>query len=466
MSLESRVLRHALRARAVATAAASLMAVSLPALSAAADETAAPAQASPASPETPDGTFAGPFSSDSLHFNGFGTLGLVDVSPHDDWGLRRETTQPSRHDDGLRADVDSRLGLQATWRPHPQVDVVGQVVLKPEAHDAHWTEAIAWAYAAWHPTSAWTIRAGRTSPDLFLLADARNVGFSYPWIRPNGEFYSWMPLQNVDGLDASYQGELGPGRWIGKVFIGRSAVTFAGAHDRGDTRVTVEPLSGGTLSWEDGRLTVKATWARAVTRPMESYGLGQLHDALGQVAALPIPSVAADAATLQASFPGARTFVTHYASLGASLDTGDWIAHLEAARTTGNFTTSNAWYGYGSLGYRVGPATVFGMAGHARTSRSPLPDPQWQAILAPLVGPVAAAGAQQVADTVSYNTNISRVDQDSLSVGLRWDLAAQWALKGQVDRIRTAAYGGGLWGYDTYAPHHATVLSLGLDFVF
>jgi len=30
------------------------------------------------------------------------------------------------------------------------------------------------AFAAWRPTPEWEIRAGRTSPDLFLLADVRN----------------------------------------------------------------------------------------------------------------------------------------------------------------------------------------------------------------------------------------------------------------------------------------------------
>ena len=154
---------------------------------------------------------ANPSTSD-LRVNGFGTLGLVDVLPHDDWGFRRDVTQSARHDDHLRADVDSRLGLQAAWRLDPRFELVGQVVLKPRAREAADDESLAWAFAAWRPAPEWEIRVGRTSPDLFMLADVRNVGFAYPWMRPSVEFYGWMPPSTLDGADASRQWQWGDSR--------------------------------------------------------------------------------------------------------------------------------------------------------------------------------------------------------------------------------------------------------------
>ena len=59
-----------------------------------------------------------------LRMNGFGTLGVVDVLPHDDWGFRRDANQSAHHDQHLRADVDSRLGLQAALRLDPQWEFV------------------------------------------------------------------------------------------------------------------------------------------------------------------------------------------------------------------------------------------------------------------------------------------------------------------------------------------------------
>ncbi len=106
------------------------------------------------------------------------------------------------------------------------------------------------------------------------------------------------------------------------------------------------------------------------------------------------------------------------------------------------------------------------MVGRARASRAPVPDPQWTAALTPVVGPAVAAGAQALGASVSGQYNSGRQDQGSLSLGARWDVNAQVALKLQADVIHVNAYGGGLWGYNTAAPHHASVLSAGMDFVF
>ena len=62
--------------------------------------------------------------------------------------------------------------------------------------------------------------------------------------------------------------------------------------------------------------------------------------------------------------------------------------------------------------------------------------------------------------------NSSRENQGSLSLGARWDVNAQVALKAQVDAVRSAANGGGLWGFNVPAAHHASVVSAGMDFVF
>jgi hypothetical protein len=275
-----------------------------------------------------------------------------------------------------------------------------------------------------------------------------------------------MPLSNVDGVDVAKRWDLGATRWRAKLFAGRSSVTFASNHDDGDTRGTVSPLLGATLTMEVDGLTAKATFASARTHPIDAAPLVQLHDVLQQVAALPVPSVAADAATLAASFPGNGVFVTHYASLGAAWDSGPWMLQGEITRTEGNFSTSNAWSGYASFARRVGNATLFGVFGASKARRSPLPQPDWIATLAPLVGPQAAATAEFAAMTASGSSNRARVDERGLSLGARYDLTAQVALKLQVDRIRSAAYGGGLWAYDTCQPHAATVVSAGSDFIF
>lgn len=406
---------------------------------------------------------ASPSTSD-LRMNGFGTLGLVDVLPHDDWGFRRDATQSARHDDHLRADVDSRLGLQAAWRLDPRFELVGQVVLKPRAREAADDESLAWAFAAWRPAPAWEIRVGRTSPDLFMLADVRNVGFAYPWMRPSVEFYGWMPPSTLDGADASRQWQWGDSRLRAKVFVGRTSVTLASTQDNGDTHGNVK-LVGGSLTLDTGGLTVKATVAQARTRARSQDAVLASWAGLDQLAHLPIPIVADQAAQLRNSFP-AGEFITRYAALGASWDASPWQLQAELSRITGNFDPSDSWYGYASAARRFDDVTVFAMAGRAWSSRAPLPDPHWAATLAPVVGPTIAAGAQALGQGIADSTNLGRQNQNSVSVGTRWDFNAQVALKLQLDLIHSGAFGGGLWAFDTRAAHHAAVLSAGMDFVF
>jgi len=401
----------------------------------------------------------------NLRLNGFGTLGIADVLPHDSWGFRRDVDQAAHHDQHLRADIDSRLGLQASWRPDARFELVGQVVLKPRAHEAAGDESLAWAFAAWRPTPEWEVRMGRTSPDLFLLADVRNVGFAYPWVRPNVEFYGWMPPSSLDGVDLSRQWQWDGARLRAKVFGGRTSVTLASTHDDGDTHGNIRPLVGGTLALDSGSLTIKATVAQARTRARDPGAVAASWDGLDQLARLPVPVVAMQAARLRDSFPRGD-FITRYAALGLVWDSQPWQLQAEASRITGNFDTSQSWYGYLSAARRIDEVTLFGVAGLARTSRAPLPDPQWSAALAPLVGPALAGQAQALGQAIASSYNLARQDQRSFSLGARWDCNAQVALKLQADRIHSKAFGGGLWAYDTRAAHRATVVSASMDFVF
>jgi hypothetical protein len=406
-----------------------------------------------------------PAAASDFRFNGFGTLGVVDVLPHDSWGFRREVDQTAHHDEHLRADVDSRLGLQASWRPDPRLEFVGQLVLKPRAHEAADDESLAWAFAAWRPAPEWEVRVGRTSPDLFLLADVRNVGFAYPWMRPSVDFYGWMPASTLDGADISRQWQLGDGRVRAKIFGGKTSVTLGSTHDDGDTHGNVHPLLGGTLAIDSNGITVKATVAQAKTRARDPAAVAQSWNGLDSLAHLPIPTVAAEAAALRDSFPR-DVFITRYAALGVSWDATPWQLQAEISRITGNFETSQSWYGYASAARRFDDLTLFAMVGRARSSRAPLPDPQWAATLAPLVGPAIAAGAQGLGESISSSYNLGRQNQGTVSVGARWDVNAQIALKLQFDAVRTEALGGGMWAYNTGAAHHASVLSAGMDFVF
>ena len=414
-----------------------------------------PAPAAPAAPAAESG----------LQFNGFGTVSAVSVQSPDDWGFRREVTQPAHADRPVRFDTDSRLGLQADWRASAQWEFVGQLLLKPRPPHESDQESITQAFVAWRPSTDWTLRLGRTSPDLFLLSDSRNVGFSYPWMRPSVDYYGWVPLRTIDGLDVTRQWLLGDTRVRAKLFGGRSMVTFADEDNFAD-RARIEFFGGGTFTVDSGPWTLKATFARADSHPVNAGLISLERGALDQISMLPIPVVAQQAATLRDSFP-TGILVTRYSALGMIWDADPWQVQAELARIDGNFDTSRAWYGYASVARRFGESTtLFVMAGRARSSDPPLPEPQWTAALTPVVGPALAGQAQYAASAVSDSFNGGREDQHSISIGGRYDLSARVALKAQLDDVHSAPFGGGLWAANSYASHHALVYSVGVDFVF
>ena len=85
-----------------------------------------------------------------------------------------------------------------------------------------------------------------------------------------------------------------------------------------------------------------------------------------------MPGVATEAAQLRDSFPHG-VFVTRYAALGVSWDASPWQLQAELSRITGNFDSSEAWYGYASAARRFDDVTLFTMVGRARSSRAPCP---------------------------------------------------------------------------------------------
>jgi len=79
------------------------------------------AAAAPACLASPDPR-AETLSSDRLSVNGFGTLGGV-YSDSDTAAFIRDLSQPEGAIDGWSAEVDSRLGLQLSFRPNARPSV-------------------------------------------------------------------------------------------------------------------------------------------------------------------------------------------------------------------------------------------------------------------------------------------------------------------------------------------------------
>lgn len=155
-----------------------------------------------------------------LSLNGFGTLGMA-KSTDSDAEFIRDISQKRGSAGEWDADIDSRFGLQLGAPLTDTLDAVVQGVSRYN-YDGNYDPTVTWAFLRYAPDPAMTIRVGRVALDTYMLADSRDVGYSYVWVRPPVDYYGTRHLSHIDGADIVLRRPLGDGLLWGKLFAGRA----------------------------------------------------------------------------------------------------------------------------------------------------------------------------------------------------------------------------------------------------
>lgn len=401
-----------------------------------------------------------------LKLSGFGTVGAVAQSVPEGWGFMRNRAQPGSTDE-FDLSADSRAGLQIDWRPHPSIELTSQAVLYKRPSGTPASEAIELAYLGWRPAANTRVRLGRTSPDIFLFANSRHLGYALPWVRPPVDMYGFLPIHSLDGIEGSHQWMTADANWLVRGAIGRFGATAVGSFpEMRSFGVKGKDTVALTAQRESGALLIKCSVVQARSTLALPGEADTLASALSQLAALPIPSLADQVSPLLRNLWTAGR--VRYFSLGVQYDNGPWIVHAEASRLqVSGQSLMPTTRGYLSLGYRWSDVTLFGVAGRTRADEPPILSPRVEALLGPAIGPAGAARAQGALDATQTVVSAYRHDQSTTSVGLRWDVASNTALKFQLDHVNVRPYGAALWRTDA-GPTGArnTVASVALDFVW
>ncbi len=300
---------------------------------------------------------------------------------------------------------------------------------------------------------------------MFLLSDYRNVGFAYPWVRPEIAFYGALPIYSLDGADVTRQWQGDDALWKLKLMSGSSRIWTAAASQLPNNLTKVRNLTGLLLSRESGGLTLRGTAVHVRMELDSGPGAAALSAALGQVAQLPLPSVQAEARALQARLAlegGNLRFI----NLGASYEGEHWLWSTELSQFDGSLQANHTGNAYVSLGRRFGAWTAYGVLAASRTRGRPAVAPQWAQALTPVLGPELAAQTQALGEAAALAGNSHRLAQRSVSLGVRWDLHPQAALKLQWDQYRVRENGSRLYGNALAQGGRVKATSLVLDFVF
>ena len=378
-----------------------------------------------------------------VSFSGFGTVGIT----YNDTGkaeFLRDVMQPRGIASGWSGNTDSRLGLQLNVQPLHNIEGVLQIVSYYN-YAGKYDPQLEWAFAGYSPTPDLKLRVGRLGWDVYMLADSRNVGYSYLWVRPPVEYFGQLLISHIDGADAVYKQELNDGIASVKLYGGRADQKFpvppGPVYDLEGTRVAGVNFDYQRGSWffRAGYTAIKVNNELPVLAPL-----------LATLRAIGNPAAATLASDMALSDKTIKI-----ASAGVVYEHGPWQAQLMANRLTSNsLAYPGKDSGYFLLGYRMGQWTPYATIAGAWSDAAPqrttgLPAPN------PLDPAVAAALA------------FTQSRQHAVSLGMRYDFARNAALKVQLDRVRVHDGAALLWRNPQPDWNgRATIVTLTLDFVF
>ncbi|MFN3714384.1 MAG: hypothetical protein ACK4SX_12065 [Alcanivoracaceae bacterium] len=322
----------------------------------------------------------------------------------------------------------SRAGVQINARISDQAEAVVQLLGR--ASDDYDVEA-QWAYLAYNLNPDLKLRAGRLVLPFYLHSQYLNVGYAYPWVELPTEIYGAIPIDTMEGVDATWTFQTGLINHNLNVFFGSMQV------DVGGVLFNINNQHGVNLRSSYNNFT---TWI--------SYTSSQVSLDLTDSAPAPLPPSAFDPFSLDDAY-------AHYTGVGIQYDNGSLLLMAEATElkiaAPGNwFPTQPA--SYITAGYRFGKL---------------MPHLTWAQLNARgqnrVVGPFAGILFDSYADR-----------QKSWTLGARYDVTSGIAIKAEASRyydfgsgsLDTQGVFNGPSGSGAPANANPAVFRLAIDAVF
>ena len=384
------------------------------------------------------------FDAGRFTVRGFGTLG---ATTHGTDGIEFRRHVGQAH--GVAADdvdfgVDSIAGLQFDAKLNSRFDLVVQGVSRMRA-DGDWSPRISQGFLRYSPDDSLVLRAGRIGYDIYLLAESRQVGYSYLPVRPSPEFYGQITNDDIDGLDVSYTRRMGRGLVRARLFGGGGSGELAFANDTHSD--TTGDVYGATFDY------IFRGWTARVAFVQFNYDAGDEIPLLtGALRATGFPSAISVADDLDKD-----VYRSQGVQIGMAYDDGPMLAQLMYGAVTSDSLSGPEFdKTYALFGYRLKQWTPF-VSFASSSDRHPIRDAGLPYI--PMLAPLNAAVVQIQQAT--------RSTQHTTSLGVRYDLSSHVDFKLQVDRINVRDSS---LMFDHRpapgTPYDLTVVAATVDFVF
>lgn len=359
-----------------------------------------------------------------VQFSGFGSLTAM-ANDSQVLGFRNDVSlNDGIYENQWSFSSNSNLGFQVDVGINYQWDVAAQWVLM-ELDDEDFNGFTRMAFLRYMPNQSWAIRAGRIPVDLFELSEYRDVGIAFPWVKVPTEVYGFIPFRNLDGADLTYLSDIDDWHLEASLSYGSTEAEVTSSTDR---PIKFHQLTGisMTLSAQSWSATVRHTEAQ-VARNNESTLF--VLDSINTLT--PIwPDAPSFANQMNFSHHDAR-----YTSVFATYDWGAFRVSAEIAEVDSSSLLIDELYnGYFNLSYKKGDHTFYWLWSFAKSDEyifsETLPDlPQ----------------VEQVILLIEEVNTFYRANQISQSIGWRWDIKDNLAMKLQLQTTNVNAKGNGLW---------------------
>ncbi len=378
-------------------------------------------------------------------FSGFGTLGYAVLD--DENAEYRTGVAIDGADDSGSFEVDTRLGLQMDVQFNAVLSSTFQVIAREnEIGDA--ALDLEWGFLRWLATDNIAIRAGRMSLPVYSISDYREVGLAIPYLRPPENLYSMIPLRRFTGADITIDHEWGNALFRWQLFAGQSREEIFD-----DLAPDADQAIGISLSIDQGPARLRFSHVDTeVDIDSETDSVTALRAALMGVQ----PLIPEQVEPLLDDFAG-ESVPLSFDSISLSLDLGRVFIDAEYTRRRVDSWVSDVDGLALAFGTQVGKAQPYIFVSRLfepdGDRRIDLPDnPDLDALEA------------------AVNLFYAPRDQSTVGVGARYDLAANVAIKTQIERIsrdeigisfnRNSVDDGSDEGNDV------TLFSVAVDFVF
>ncbi|TMO55768.1 hypothetical protein [Pseudoalteromonas phenolica] len=395
------------------------------------------------------------YSAEKISFSGFGTVGVV----HSNSDTYKFRTDISKYNDKFEDNFDfnsiSSLGFQTDISLNANFDFVGQVVYRGQ-DNISLDNTLSLAFLRYKPSPNWDFRAGRTLLDLYLLTEYRDISFAYPWAKVPNEVYSLLPFRSFDGADVSYINSFGSLDYRIKLFAGESIGEVA----LDDQTVNLEIFNGLGASLElsqfDWTFSIKHT--RAKTRD-NIAGMQEVINGLELIPEQLWPD--------KNKFLGEFSLVnkqTYFTSAGLRYNFDEFTILAEIVRLKSDSSVVSAVKsGYVNTTYNYDKGQFFYTYAIAKSKSNEINE-------AVQLNGNLPEQVERLFLAVNESFGVFSPNQQTHSVGARYDIKDNVAFKLQFDHTSIDAQGGALWSYqgmNTLAPKESfTTVFLSVSFTF